>query len=64
MSKLATVFEEVTAALDHLAPMFKHHKLTFIARNTNPELDADVFISGDDIHKVIAALTELAEEGD
>lgn len=54
--KLENMRAEVTTALVRLERLFKHHKLTFIARNTKPGTDADVVISNDDDHPAVAAV--------
>lgn len=48
------VGDRVADALARLEPLFKHHKLTFVARNLNPEFDADIIISNDPDHRAVA----------
>lgn len=59
--KLKVAFDRVTAALVGLAPMFTCHRLTFVARCTDPALDADVITSQDSIEAVAAVLRDHAD---
>lgn len=52
--KMANMQAMVSSALARLEPLFKHAKLTFVARNTNPDLDADVIVSNDPDHAAVA----------
>ena len=49
MSKLDEVHEVVSYTLKRLGAMFKHHKLTLVARNTKDGMDADVVVTEDDL---------------
>lgn len=58
--KTRRMHEAVACALTDLMPLFKHHELTFVARNLNPDLDGDVIITNDDLRKVVAVLLDHA----
>lgn len=48
-AKIERLRSDIAVALVKLEPRFKHHKLTFVARNTNPDAgDADVVVTNDD----------------
>ena len=47
-SNLESVKQQVIEALLQLEPLFKHHQLTLVARNTNSEVDADLIVSSED----------------
>ena len=61
IASAAYVREKITYALLELEPLFKHHKLTFVARNTNPDLDADFIVSADDLEEVVTVLRDHAK---
>jgi hypothetical protein len=54
------VQRKVEAALRRLEPLFKHHKLTLVARNTSAGLDADVIVTSDDLFAVASVVTDHA----
>lgn len=56
MNKLDQIHEIVSYTLHRLEAMFKHHKLTLVARNTKDGMDADVVVTKDDLGVVARTL--------
>lgn len=62
-AKLENAHTRIVDALVELEPLFKHHKLTFVARNLRADMDADVVVSEDDLDKVAEVLLDHARRG-
>lgn len=63
--KLKNVRAKVVEALKSLEPLFPHHKMTFVARNTNPKIkDADIIVTNDRQSGRVADLVANCERGE
>lgn len=59
MTALDLARKRIESALSELAPLFKAHKLTFVARCTDPALgDADVIVTSEEDLFVVARVLE------